>query len=245
MHMPANGLARLALPRLRFRWPLHFWLAGVVLVLAGMPLARAASFACDRAATRVEKLICQSPEVSDLDDYLGRYHAAARSEFQHAQACLLGDQRAWLRTVRDACSDAACLKRVYLDRLAVLQAVQPGATSLRVLELPRVPPLVWIVAPAADQEAAPRNRPTRARVERGRILDEVTVGDGFVLQVSGGRKIVIQSSMLLEPATAQGLAALARQPGAEFEVRGQVDVQDKAAAAFAAGQCAFVYRTAP
>lgn len=239
MHMRATDLAPAAL----LRW--RFWLAGAALALAGLPLAQAASFACEKAATRVEKLICQSPEVSDLDEYLGRYHAAARSGFQHAQACLLGDQRAWLRTVRDACTDAACLKRVYLDRLAVLHAVQPGATSLRTLELPRVPPLVWIVAPAADQVAAPRNRPTRALVGQGRILDEVATGDGFVLQVGGGRKIVIQSSMLLEPATADALAALARQPGAEFEVRGQVDLQDKAGSAFAASQCAFVYRTAP
>lgn len=124
------------------------------------------------------------------------------------------------------------MKQVYLERLAVLHAVQPGVARLRAVELPRVSPLVWIVAPASDQVAAPRNLPTQALVARGRILDEVANGDGHVLESSGGRKIVIQTSMLLEEPSSAALAELARLQGAGFEIRGRVDAQDTQRAAF-------------
>ena len=38
---------------------------------------------------------------------------------------------------------------------------------------------------------------------------------------------------------------LSRMPGASFEIRGRVYLADKQADAFAAGQCAFVYRISP
>ena len=137
-----------------------------VALAAHAPAVTAASFPCAQAHSRAEKLVCGSPALSELDDTLARQYAGARVALQHAQACLAADQRAWLRTVRDVCPDAACLQAAYLNRLAVLQGVQPGVSMLRNLELPAVPPLVWIVAPASDQVAAPRNRPSRAWVAR-------------------------------------------------------------------------------
>lgn len=220
-------------------------LAGMTLAAGLLPLAHPASFPCDKAASAVERRVCASAELSELDEYLGRYPAGAQGEFGHAQRCYTDDQRVWLRTVRDACRDEACLGQAYLERLAVLHAIQPGATRLRVLELPRVPPLVWIVAPAADQVAAPRDRATRPFWARGRIVDEVVTGDGYVLRTDAKGRIVIQSLMLLEQPTADALAALARLPGAVFEVRGRIDAQDRAGRALSAGHCAYVYRVSP
>jgi uncharacterized protein len=222
-----------------------WWIA----LAAHAPVATAASFPCAQAHSRVEKLVCSSPALSELDDTLARYYAGARVALQHAQACLAADQRAWLRTVRDACPDAACLQAAYLKRLAVLHGVQPGVSMLRNVELPVVPPLVWIVAPASDQVAAPRSLPSRAWVAQGRILDDIAAGDGFVLQQGNGRKIVIMSAMLYESPSVEALTSLARLPGASFEIRGQIDLADKKAEkgpeAFAAGRCTFVYRIAP
>ncbi|NRF67484.1 hypothetical protein HLB44_10850 [Aquincola sp. S2] len=209
------------------------------------PLAGAASFPCDMAKQAIEKTICSSSETSDLDEYLGRYYAAARGVFRHAEACLVSDQRAWLRTVRDACKDTACLKRTYLDRLAVLHAIQPGATSLRNVDLPKVPPLVWIVPPASDQVAAPRNRATTPLVASGRIVDEIASGDGIVLKSNAGEKVLIVPSMFLEQSTTDALTVLGRLPNATYEVRGRTETQAQPVKAFATGQCAFVYRTAP
>lgn len=212
---------------------------------AAVPALQAASFPCEKAATRVEQAICGSPEVSTLDDYLGRYYAGARQGLRHADDCLVSDQRAWIRSVRDACKDAACLKGAYLERLAVLHAVQPGVTRLRSLELPRLSSLVWIVPPALDQVAAPRNVPTRALAVSGRILDEVATGDGYVLQSESGTRHTLVSLMFLDPPTGDALAQLARQADARYEVRGRTEPAAGAARPFAASQCTFVYRRAP
>lgn len=205
---------------------------------------QAASFPCEKATTAVEKTICSSPELSTLDEYLGRYYAAGRTSLKHAEDCLVRDQRAWISTVRNTCKDAACLKGAYLERLSVLHAVQPGATSLRSLELPRAPSLVWIVPPAADQVAAPRTARTSALSVSGKIVNEVTNGDGYVLQSEGGTKHTIVSLMFLDQATSETLNHLAKSANARYEVRGQTEVSASGAKAFAASQCTFVYRAA-
>ena len=223
----------------------------LMLVLAlglATPTTRAASFACDKATRPVEKAVCGSAEVSELDDYLGRYYSAARQALAHADRCVVSDQRAWLRGVRDACADVACLRREYLARLAVLHALQPGASRLRQVALPAVPPLVWVVAPAADEVAAPRNRPVAPVVARGRLLNEVATGDGFVLQGADGTRQVLLSLMLLEQPSVDALAGLARLDGAQFEARGQRDRpqgRGDAPQAFAAGHCTYLYRLTP
>lgn len=202
----------------------------------------AASFPCDKATTLVEKAICGSPEISILDEYLGRYYSAARMDLQHAEACLVADQRAWIRTVRDACKDAACLKGAYLNRLAVLHAVQPGVTSLRNVELPSVASLVWIVPPAADQVAAPRNAKTTPLAVSGKIINDVANGDGYVLQSDSGAKHVIVSLMFLEQRSTDALNQFAQSKDSRYEVHGRTEATSSAPKSFAAGQCTFIYR---
>lgn len=209
------------------------------------PPSNAASFPCEKARSAIEKSICGSAEVSELDEYLGRYFAGAKLYLRHAETCLVDDQKAWLRKVRDQCKDAECLKRAYLDRLAVLHAIQPGVTSLRNVALPKLPPLVWIVAPASDEVAAPRNQPTRPLSAKGKIVDEIATGDGYVLRSDSGEKYLIVPSMLLENPTADALTVLARFPNATYVIHGHTDAKGTNAKAFASGQCAFVYRTFP
>ena len=80
-----------------------------------------ASFDCSKASTRVEKTICASKVLSDLDEQLAKVFKSV---------ILLSDnpdrvksrQREWLRNVRDQCQDEACLKGVYENRLAQLAA---------------------------------------------------------------------------------------------------------------------------
>lgn len=205
----------------------------------------AASFACEKAASRVEKMICADPDLSQLDEHLGRYYAAARTTLAHADACLAVDQRNWLRTSRNACKDVACLKQKYLKRLAALDALQPGASSLRGVDLPREMPLVWIVPPALDEMAAPRDGPTRALTVRGTLRDESANGDGFVIQASSGDKHLILFLMFLESASTTALSDLARVPNAIYEARGQTDVTREGGMDFSPGRCTFVYRVAP
>lgn len=214
------------------------------LVLGGQ-VATAASFPCDKASTAVEKTICAQKDLSVLDDALGRYYAAARGALGKGEACLAADQRAWIRGTRDACKDAACLKRAYLERLAVLDGVQPGASKLRDVDLPKAMPLMGIVPPALDEEAAPRNRPTKPFVARGRFLDDIATGDGFVLQSADGVKHVVVPAMFLEPEAMPRLTALARTPGALYEVRGQSDPGPGGEGHFSASRCTYIYRVSP
>lgn len=223
-----------------------FLSAFIVSVFCLLPTASAcaASFPCEKAKSKIEKIICSQSELSDLDEYLGRYYWAARNYLQHADACMVSDQRAWIKAVRDKCQDAACLQHTYLNRLAVLHAVQAGATSLRNIALPKLAPLVWIIPPAADQIAAPRNILTTPLVLTGKLLNEVASGDGYVL-LSEGKKHLIVPAMLLESPTDETLATMAQVPGASYEIVGRTEIKGDGARAFASSQCSYVFLVSP
>jgi uncharacterized protein len=93
-------------------------------IVAPAPRARAAGFDCAKAATPTEKLICGDPQLSQLDGQLA--HAYRRAlEGAGDPDKLRTEQHTWLRTERNACADAACLKKVYAQRLTALAAT-PG-----------------------------------------------------------------------------------------------------------------------
>lgn len=207
--------------------------------------AVAASFPCEKAKTTVEKKICADPGLSVLDEHLGRYYSAARISLAHDNTCLVEDQRRWLRNVRNACKDAACLEREYLKRLAVLDALQPGATRIAGLALPDEMSLAWIIPPASDEVAAPRDLRTQPLVVRGTLVDEVVDGDGHVLLATDGTRHLLMSLMFLESPTAEHLSSLAALPGTLYEAHGRVVVSDEGTHDFAANSCTYLYRASP
>lgn len=211
-----------------------------LLALAAAVPAHAASFDCSKARTQVEKRICTDPELSQLDERLHRHFAAARQPLGRGADCLTQLQRDWLRRERNACKDSACLERVYLRRLAELQALQPGAMAIRDIDLPQVPSLAWIVAPAQDRVAAPRTG-TRPLVLRGRLRDAVVDGDGVVLETARGTQVVV-ATLLLDDADQPTLQSLAGVPGAQYEIRGQAAPGD---GGFHQGQCIAIYTLPP
>jgi uncharacterized protein len=214
----------------------------VAIVLLGWcAAASAASFDCAKAQSRIEKAICADAEVSDLDEYLGRYYSAARSALGRAGDCLRADQAQWLRT-RNACNDAACLKKVYLERLAELHPLQPGASALRNVELPRVPALVWIVAPASDQVAAPPRPDAKPFVARGKIVNEIVQGDGFVLRTAEGTPHILMLSSLLESPGDTQLELMARENSTTFIARGHAGRGSGGNTYFEPSRCIFLHR---
>jgi uncharacterized protein len=105
----------------------------VAAVFGGMVTsATAASFDCEKASTRIEKMICQDDGLGHLDDQMAdKYRAqlAARPNDPSVREA----QAAWLRE-RNRCPDEACLALAYLDRLRTLSqggqpATQPPATT--------------------------------------------------------------------------------------------------------------------
>ena len=206
--------------------------------------ARAASFPCRQAKTKIEKTVCGNPELSMLDEHLGRYYAAARSALKSADTCLVGDQKNWLRTRRDTCGNAACLRLAYLQRLAVLDPLQPGVTRIRNISLPSVKALVWVVPPALDQVAAPPSKNAKPHAAQGIILDEVENGDGYFLRTTEGRRMLMVPLMFIESPSAEVLTSLAREKSA-VEARGFSIPDDDGSPRFAPDRCLFIYRGNP
>jgi len=214
-------------------------LLGLVPVECGT--ANAASFDCAKAQNRIEKAICANAEVSDLDEYLGRYYGGARSALGDGAACLASDQKQWLAAVRNKCDDASCLKKAYLERLGELHALQPGVTALRNVELPRVAQLVWIVPPAQDKVAAPPRPNASPLVVRGELYDDVTQGDGFLLRGAQGSTLLVML-MFLDGGTAQRLSMLAKEPKATYLARGHAASNSAGKIYYEPSRCVFLYR---
>ncbi len=105
----------------------------IVAVLASSPAAAAGpSFDCGRVTSQVNKLICSSPELSALDAKLANDYSNMKGQPDVDARALARDEDSWLRKVRNACSDAACLKNAYEARDAQIlnqsrRAASPAA----------------------------------------------------------------------------------------------------------------------
>ena len=207
--------------------------------------AAAQSFDCAKAQTRVEKMVCADRGIAELDEYLGRYYAAARAEIPGAGACLQTDQAQWLKSTRDACADGPCLKSAYLNRLAELDPLQPGVTALKNVKLPRAPELVWVVPPASDKIAAPPNPKARPYEAIGALIDDIATNpnsDGLAIRLKDGTRIPLVMLMFLEGETQERLAILAKDRTATFRARGYAATDSRGRLFFEPSRCVFLHR---
>ena len=94
----------------------------LALLLAFSFNASAASFDCAKASTLVEKTICSDSQLSNLDDLLMQSYKKSLANSANPDG-LKSEQRLWLTNERNKCPDVACLKRVYNQRLTVLNTV--------------------------------------------------------------------------------------------------------------------------
>lgn len=97
--------------------------AGVIGLGAGNIGAKAQSFDCSKASTRVERLICDNPRLGELDSDLAEaYQTALRdSPWASANRRIRAEQKAWIAR-RDRCNNAGCVKRMYQMRLGQLHS---------------------------------------------------------------------------------------------------------------------------
>lgn len=108
----------------------------LLMMVAGLVLAvsaHAASFDCAKAGTTVERLICDNPAISTLDDALGTAYKAALKAGKQADT-IKQEQRNWIEE-RNDCTGAVCLLRAYESRLKTLgisiQSLEPERTEKR------------------------------------------------------------------------------------------------------------------
>ena len=87
--------------------------------IAGHALAQQPqpSFDCTKAATAVEKAICDNTDLAMLDRALARLYRAAREKGGKA---VVTSQRAWLKARARCKEDESCLFAAYKTRLAAL-----------------------------------------------------------------------------------------------------------------------------
>ena len=81
-----------------------------------------ASFDCAKASSKIEKLVCSTPETADADRRLAAAYASAKSKSPDANA-LKADQLVWLKQQRNACGDTACLLKTTEARIQALSAM--------------------------------------------------------------------------------------------------------------------------
>lgn len=95
----------------------------LVLMLLLFPAAGwAASFDCGKAQTKVEKLVCNTPAISKLDDEIGKlYQATINKASEEQKQVLVTLQKHWLKHTRNVCKDEVCLKLAYWSRQAELE----------------------------------------------------------------------------------------------------------------------------
>lgn len=85
--------------------------------------ANSASFDCKKASTWVEKTICQSPELSKLDDAMAKKYRANLNDGANEENSesyknnVIIDQKLWLNFQRNTCKDTKCLKREYEEHI--------------------------------------------------------------------------------------------------------------------------------
>jgi uncharacterized protein len=188
----------------------RLWSAALATLLLGSgPSFAQPSFDCAKASLPVERLICASPELSGLDEMLGRSYAVAVDKLAEAGACLRIDQTRWLRTVRNACADDACLQRAYRLRLGELNPFQPGASFVK--DVPSGPALVAVVPPGANIRPvdAPENPDPKPMTAEGRLEQE---GGGYVLTTASRAQFVVQNYYFPEAAIRQ-LSDILAAPG--------------------------------
>lgn len=98
-----------------------------LLIFAGS--IEAASFDCGKAATEIEKLICGDGELSKLDESLDKAYLQALKRAD-VDKQMIESQRQWLKTKRNACKNAECIKKAYETRIKELGSSSNGTAIL-------------------------------------------------------------------------------------------------------------------
>ena len=103
-------------------------------LLGGLGLAvsaQGASFDCGKAGTKVEHIICDNSEISQLDEELAASYKAALQDQAQAEA-IKQTQKQWMKE-RNGCAEVGCVKLAYETRLASLTVIHTpsdeGATT--------------------------------------------------------------------------------------------------------------------
>lgn len=203
----------------------------VVMACAGPALAQAAgpSFDCARVTSRVNRLICASPELAALDRQLAEHYRVLLAQSGSEAAALKREEAQWLHEVRDPCPDAACIAQAYAvwdavlvarsQRLAGAAAGQastpsPGGATRPPAKAPAPSPVRPPPGPAAAAETQPfavepaLMADTRALLGHACAAGEDVPQSAGYIPVAGALPVVANGSVVL----------VRRHVGADFAI---------------------------
>ena len=186
--------------------------------------------------------------LPELNHHLVASLAGARTalgeEASGAVSCLAEDQKRWEQEVRVACgSNADCLRRVTLERLAALDGLQPEASRITAFDLPKVPVLVAALPPvqgAAGQQSLSAGTPFAVI---GQLIhereDEQNMG--LAIRSPAGRSVVLVPDMDIGNSPAHRALESAIRAGARatYRASGQLD---PTTGGLALNHCRFVHQ---
>jgi uncharacterized protein len=90
--------------------------------------AMSASFHCSQNSSTAEKVICNDPELSRMDEVLARTFKLARQQAANRRAFTAASDQQWLWREKN-CRDRSCLINWYQQRQAQLQASLDGGNA--------------------------------------------------------------------------------------------------------------------
>jgi uncharacterized protein len=101
---------------------LHEKIRLVILAISASIHVNAASFDCEKASTKVEKLVCIDSILSKQDERLNKLYMSVLRKIDDKES-FKSAQRRWLSVVRNKCENAMCLMQVYDERIAQLNSL--------------------------------------------------------------------------------------------------------------------------
>lgn len=97
--------------------------------LCFLQAAVAASFSCNEARSKTEKLICSNEALSKLDERLASAYRLAIAS-SGSKGTVTYWQREWLHSESvTGCDDAPCLKDAFTKRIRILKTVAPASQA--------------------------------------------------------------------------------------------------------------------
>jgi hypothetical protein len=212
------------------------------LLLATVTMVALAGTAAAQETPSLERL------QEAMDMYVGGVQSAGFMGDPEAQ-CFSNNQELWLGQLA-ACGDDACRSEEYLNRLAELDGLQPGASQLSDVPLPADrPQLVAVIAPEDDEAQTPKDFDTMPDIEAsGTLVFEVENPNHSGLAVrdaEGGDVHVIVQVMEFGNALSHEvlMSHIDVDPEAKYLVRGgKSDGAGDGVFDFGTSQCRYVYR---
>jgi uncharacterized protein len=204
-----------------------------LLICLGSGVAHGASFDCNKASTRSEKIICSDSKLSSADERLAKVYKEALAASADKEA-LRHEQKEWLASERDVCATVACMLDAYLARIGQLEKIPGGAATASNSTTRAAPILVIQAVPENPPNALERNNaPARQAVEVTGTIEFGHDAAGGNYFVDGGKKkqYTLGYVRVMDDATQEQLSKLA-DSHVKVTVRGTLAIWKDGSAAF-------------